>query len=76
MTRLTCPDCGLPLDVALQGSKPARVNGELVFTAHSTQVTCWTPTCKREGITREVTVFYALTDDEIAQYSRRGVGAR
>lgn len=75
MTRLTCPDCGLPLRVELQGCKPRRVNSEIMFTAHMTIVTCDFVACKRCGITREVSAFYRMSDDEVARYPRVGVGS-
>lgn len=66
-----CPTCHQPLRADIQGTMPRRINGELVFTATMILVTCDTVGCNREGITREVNAFYAMTETEVMRYNRK-----
>lgn len=65
---MTTCRCGHELRIYTQGSKPARVNGVIVFTDTVTLAECRNPECPRRWITRELTALLALTDEQAAEY--------
>jgi hypothetical protein len=46
-----CAICNQPLDTKYQGTKPARIDGKVVFTDQVEMITCWTDGCAAWGIT-------------------------
>jgi len=44
-TEYTCRCCGQPMHNYEQGCKPARINGEIVFTSSYTIVECHNKSC-------------------------------
>lgn len=66
-----CPCCKETPRLDMQGRKPERVNGELVFTDWHTLATCITPGCPMQFVTLDSAVYDRMTEAEGVNYLAR-----
>lgn len=66
---MKCRCCGQSLRQQTQGTKPAKVNGEIVFTSSITIVDCLNPDCPLYYVTREANAYAAM---DLAPYLNGG----
>lgn len=65
-----CPCCHQPPRLDRMGDKPARINGEIVFTAFYNLATCLTPGCPMWQVTKHEDVYRTMTETEAKAYMR------
>ena len=63
-----CPVCKQPPRLDRQGRKPARINGEIVFTEYHTLATCLTPGCPMHTVTLDEREYQRMSKAEGEQY--------